>query len=165
MWWNFLLQTTYNQQQTLYKRLGRWTHTRHLLHWQSKAIVCTKTQNIYIWHSHRFAQYYPTHHKHQYKHQQQVLTTPAMVVTINITTNMKSIQAQSYTLVCTVPKPGRPGTFQEHVLQLNPWEHSLFNNVILTKYPFTITLIFMSQASPLQAAMDGSVANGNMTFG
>ena len=35
----------------------------------------------------------------------------------------------------------------------------------LTQEPFTITSIFMSQASPLQAATDGSVTNGSGTFG
>ena len=128
-------------------------------------MVCTKMKNTYIRHSHGMAQYYPTHHNSQYKHQQQVFKTPAMLVPIDVTINAKSIQACSYTPTCTLPKPGRPGTFQEHVLQLDPWEYSLLNNVTLTQDPFTITSIFMSQVSPLQAAMDGSITNANGTFG
>ena len=128
-------------------------------------MVCTVMKNIYIRHSHRIVQYYPTHCNSQYKHKQQVFKTPTMLVPIIITINTESIKAHNYTHMCMLPKPSRPGTFQEHVLQLDPWEYSLLTNVTLTQDPFTITLIFMAQASPLQAAMDGSIINGNGTFG
>ena len=121
-------------------------------------------KNIYTRHSHGIMQYYPTHCNSQYKHKQWVFKAPATLVPIDITMNTESIKAHSYTPTCTLPIPSRPGTFQEHVLQVDPWECSLLTNVSLTHVPFTITLISMSQASPLQAATDGSVANGNGTF-
>ena len=88
-----------------------------------------------------------------------------MVAPVNVTTNPESIQVCCYTLAYTLPKPGRPGTVHEHVLQLDPWEHSLLHNVVLTQPSFTITSIFKSQASPLEEATDGSVTNGNGIFG
>ena len=59
---------------------------------------------------------------------------------------MLNLSKHTATPPCMLPKPGRPGTFQEHVLQLDPWEYSLLNNVVLTQDPFTITSIFMLQS-------------------
>ena len=110
-------------------------------------------------------QYYPTHCDSQYSHKQQVLTTSTTLVPIDVTINAESTKTRHSILACTLPHPGISGMFQEHVLQFNPWEYSLLTNVVLTEDPFTISSIFMSQASPLQAAMDGSVANSNERFG
>ena len=87
-----------------------------------------------------------------------------ILVPIEVTLNAESIKACSNTPTFMLPNHSTPGTFQEHVLQLDPWEYSLLPNVTLTQDPFAMTLIFMSQASPLQATTDGppQMATGHL---
>ena len=85
--------------------------------------------------------------------------TPEKTVPIEVTIHNTHITAKCYTPKCRIPKPTKPGTFQDHILPLDPWEHELLTNVILLHDPFSITSIFHSQTSALQAAMDSSIAN------
>ena len=50
-----------------------------------------------------------------------------------------------------------------NILQLD--QHELLTNMVLLHDPFTITSIFNSQTSALQAAMDSSITNEHGTFG
>ena len=95
---------------------------------------------------------------------QQVFKTHTTLVPIDVTINAESIKSCSNTPTCMLPNQHSPGAFQVHVLQLDPWEYSILTNVTLTQDPFTMTLIFMSQASPLQATTDGplQMAKGHL---
>ena len=122
-------------------------------------MVCTTTKNIFIQQTQGSTEYSPIPQANCYNYKQQATYTPVKTVPIKVNIHYAHIKAKCCTPKCQMLKPTKLGTFQDHILQLDPWEHELLTNVVLLHDPFTITPFFYSQTSALQAAMDNSIAN------
>ena len=114
----------------------------------------TVTKYIYIQQMQGSTEYSATSQANFYYYKQQVSHTSVQIVPIKIIIHNAHIIAKHYTPKCQMPKPIKPGTFQDHILQLDSWEQELLTNVVLLYDPFTITSIFNSQTSALQMATD-----------